>query len=88
MGLGLLIFDAYRPYHVTQLMWKKIGDPRYVADPSKGSGHNRGIAIDLTLIKLRDKEPLPMPTGFDNFSDIILSLPFIKPATVKLRIDF
>lgn len=69
MGLGISIFDAYRPYHITFLMWQKIGDPRYVADPSKGSGHNRGIAIDLTLMKLSDKEPLPMPTDFDNFSD-------------------
>ena len=69
MGLGISIFDAYRPYHITQLMWQKIGDPRYVADPSKGSGHNRGIAVDLTLMKLGDKTTLSMPTGFDNFSD-------------------
>ncbi len=69
MGLGLLIFDAYRPYYVTKLMWEKIGDPRYVADPSKGSGHNRGISVDLTLTIYGDNKPLPMPTGFDNFSD-------------------
>ncbi|MFS8082763.1 MAG: M15 family metallopeptidase [Ginsengibacter sp.] len=69
IGKGLLIFDAYRPYEVTKLMWQKIGDPRYVADPSKGSGHNRGIAVDLTLTLYGDNKPLPMPTGFDNFSD-------------------
>ena len=69
MGLGISIFDAYRPYHITQLMWQKIGDPRYVADPSKGSGHNRGISVDLTLMKLSNKAPLSMPTEFDNFSD-------------------
>ena len=69
IGLGLLVFDAYRPYAVTKLMWQKIGDPRYVADPSKGSGHNRGIAVDLTLTLYGDDKPLPMPTGFDNFSD-------------------
>ena len=69
IGLGLLIFDAYRPYAVTKLMWQKIGDPRYVANPSKGSGHNRGIAVDLTLTLYGDNKPLSMPTEFDNFSD-------------------
>src|SRR3954454_4167308 len=51
-GLGLKIFDAYRPYHATKLMWKMVHDERYVANPSKGSGHNRGLAVDLTLIDL------------------------------------
>ena len=50
-------------------MWEPIKDERYVADPKKGSGHNRGIAVDLTLINLKTKEELPMGTGFDNFSD-------------------
>lgn len=68
-GLGIKIWDAYRPYAVTELMWEKIGDPRYVADPSKGSGHNRGVSVDLTLINLSTGEELKMPTGFDNFSD-------------------
>ena len=69
LGLGLKIFDAYRPYSVTEKMWEPIKDDRYVADPKKGSGHNRGIAVDLTLINLKTKEALPMGTGFDNFSD-------------------
>jgi D-alanyl-D-alanine dipeptidase len=68
-GLGIKIWDAYRPYAVTKLMWEKIGDPRYVADPAKGSGHNRGVSVDLTLINLSTGKELPMPTGFDNFSD-------------------
>lgn len=68
-GMGIKIWDAYRPYAVTELMWRKIGDPRYVADPAKGSGHNRGVAVDLTLINLSTGKELPMPTGFDNFSD-------------------
>lgn len=68
-GLGIKIWDAYRPYAVTQLMWEKIKDPRYVADPSKGSGHNRGVSVDLTLINVNSGEELKMPTGFDNFSD-------------------
>ena len=44
-------------------------DDRYAADPKKGSGHNRGIAVDLTIINLKNKEELDMGTGFDNFSD-------------------
>ncbi|NDF98501.1 MAG: peptidase M15 [Chitinophagia bacterium] len=68
-GLGLKIFDAYRPYAVTEKFWKLIGDERYVAHPAKGSGHNRGIAVDLTLIELKTKKELDMGTGFDNFTD-------------------
>ena len=66
---GLKIFDAYRPYSVTEKMWEPIKDERYVANPKNGSGHNRGIAVDVTLINLLTKEELPMGTGFDNFSD-------------------
>src|SRR6476620_7191151 len=51
-GLGLKIFDAYRPYHATVLMWNLVHDERYVANPAKGSGHNRGLSVDLTLIDL------------------------------------
>lgn len=85
MGLGISIFDAYRPYNVTKLMWQKIGDSRYVADPSKGSAHNRGIAVDLTLMKLEDKVILPMPTDFDNFSDTAHSGFEDLPDSIKLN---
>lgn len=68
-NLNLKIFDAYRPYSVTEEMWEKVKDDRYAADPSKGSGHNRGAAVDLTLIDLKTGKELPMGTGFDNFSD-------------------
>ncbi len=67
--LGLKIFDAYRPWSVTVAMWQAVPDDRYAADPSEGSGHNRGIAIDLTLIDERTHQELPMGTGFDSFSD-------------------
>ena len=69
MNLGIKIFDAYRPYSVTEKMWEKVKDNRYAADPAKGSGHNRGVSVDLTLIDWVTKKELPMPTGFDNFSD-------------------
>jgi zinc D-Ala-D-Ala dipeptidase len=68
-NLTIKIFDAYRPYSVTEEMWGTVKDDRYAADPSKGSGHNRGIAVDLTLINLHTKQELPMGTDFDNFSD-------------------
>jgi D-alanyl-D-alanine dipeptidase len=68
-GLGLKIFDAYRPYSVTKKFWELIHDERYVANPAKGSGHNRGIAIDLTIVDLKTGNELDMGTGFDNFTD-------------------
>lgn len=68
-GLGLKIFDAYRPYSVTVKFWELVKDERYVANPAKGSGHNRGIAIDLTIVNLQTGEELSMGTGFDNFTD-------------------
>lgn len=68
-GLALKIFDAYRPYSVTEKMWEPIQDERYVADPKKGSGHNRGGAVDLTIVDLKTNKELPMGTDFDNFTD-------------------
>ena len=68
-GLGLKIFDAYRPYSVTVKFWELIKDERYVANPSKGSGHNRGLAVDLTIIDLKTGKELEMGTDFDNFTD-------------------
>lgn len=67
-GLALKIFDAYRPYSVTERMWEPIKNPDYVADPAKGSRHNRGAAVDLTLIDLRTGKELPMPTPYDDFT--------------------
>jgi zinc D-Ala-D-Ala dipeptidase len=67
-GLGLKIFDGYRPYRVTVRMWKPIRNPDFVADPAKGSRHNRGAAVDLTLIDLHTGRELPMPTGYDDFT--------------------
>jgi zinc D-Ala-D-Ala dipeptidase len=67
-GLGLKLFDGYRPYRVTVRMWKPIRNPDFVADPAKGSRHNRGAAVDLTLIDLRTGHELPMPTGYDDFT--------------------
>jgi D-alanyl-D-alanine dipeptidase len=67
-NLGLKIFDAYRPYGITEKMWspKNVG---FVADPAKGSKHNRGAAVDLTLIDLRTGQELEMPSAYDEFTD-------------------
>jgi len=67
-GLGLKVFDAYRPYEVTKKIWEPYKNPDYVADPAKGSRHNRGCAVDLTLVD-KDGEELLMPTGFDEFTE-------------------
>ncbi len=67
-GLGLKIFDAYRPLSVQKKLWQAKPDPRYVADPAKGSRHNRGSAVDVTLVDRAGQE-LPMPTEFDEFSE-------------------
>jgi D-alanyl-D-alanine dipeptidase len=67
-GLGLKLYDGYRPYRVTVQMWKPIRNPDFVADPAKGSRHNRGAAVDLTLIDLRTGNEIPMPTGYDAFT--------------------
>lgn len=68
-GYGIKVFDAYRPWSATKEMWDLVKDERYVADPSKGSNHNRGLAIDLTIVRLNGGAELNMGTGFDNFTD-------------------
>lgn len=68
-GFLLKIWDAYRPYSVTVKMWEPIKDDRYVADPKVGSGHNRGTAVDLTIIDMKTGKELNMGTGYDNFTD-------------------
>jgi zinc D-Ala-D-Ala dipeptidase len=67
-GLRLKVFDCYRPLAVQRKMWALVPDERYVADPAKGSRHNRGAAVDLTLVRA-DGSELPMPTGYDDFSE-------------------
>lgn len=68
-GLGLKIYDAYRPYAVTVKFWELVKDERYVAHPKNGSGHNRGVAVDLTIIDSKTGKEINMGTGFDNFTD-------------------
>ncbi len=67
-GLGLKVFDGYRPLSVQWKFWDLVPDSRYVADPHIGSRHNRGYAVDVTLVDQNGKD-LPMPTGYDDFSE-------------------
>lgn len=66
--MGLKIWDAYRPASVQKSMWEILPDSNYVAIPGKGSNHNKGCAVDVTLVDLDGKE-LQMPTVFDDFSE-------------------
>jgi D-alanyl-D-alanine dipeptidase len=65
-GLGLKIFDAYRPLSAQWELWKAVPNPIFVADPRKGSKHNRGAAVDVTLVDSLGNE-LQMPTQYDEF---------------------
>jgi len=67
MNLGLKVWDCYRPLAVQQTLWTILPDERYVANPKKGSRHNRASSVDVTLVDSKAKE-LRMPTGFDDFS--------------------
>ena len=71
-GFGLTIYDAYRPWRITKKLWDAtpIGPKKeYVANPKRGSKHNRGCAVDLTLHDLQTGQLVEMPTEFDDFSE-------------------
>jgi D-alanyl-D-alanine dipeptidase len=85
LGFGLLIHDSYRPWYVTKMFWE--GTPAekriFVADPSQGSRHNRGCAVDLTLYELKTGEPIRMTGGYDEMSE--RSYPFYPGGTSSQR---
>jgi zinc D-Ala-D-Ala dipeptidase len=64
-GVGLKIYDGYRPYSVTVQMYDMLPDTVYMGLPWQGSKHNRGVALDLTLVDLKTGNELRMPTPFD-----------------------
>lgn len=71
MGYGLLIHDAYRPWYVTKVFWDATPQDKkiFVADPSQGSRHNRGSAVDLTLYDLKTGTPVEMVGTYDETTD-------------------
>jgi D-alanyl-D-alanine dipeptidase len=70
-GLGIVVFDGYRPWAVTKKFWDETPpvQRKFVANPRKGSKHNRGCAVDLTLFDRATGKEVPMPSGYDDFSD-------------------
>ena len=70
-GYGLLIHDAYRPWWVTKLFWDATPTDKrdFVADPAKGSRHNRACAVDLTLYRLSDGRAVEMPSLYDEMTE-------------------
>jgi len=66
-GLGIKIYDGYRPRAVQYLMFEIFPNPTYVADPNSGSIHNRGGAVDVSIIDMATGQEIPMPTEFDWF---------------------
>lgn len=70
-GLGLVVFDGYRPWAITKLFWEVTPEEKrkFVANPEKGSKHNRGCAVDLSVFDLKTGDLLPMPSGYDEFTE-------------------
>lgn len=68
LGYRIKVFDAYRPYSAQQVLWDAAEDKSYLANPKKGSIHNRGAAVDVTLVDENGNE-LDMPSGYDEFSE-------------------
>ncbi len=70
-GLGLMIFDGYRPWTITKLFWEATPEDKrkFVANPAIGSRHNRGCAVDLSIYDLKTKKLLKMPSDFDEFTE-------------------
>jgi D-alanyl-D-alanine dipeptidase len=70
-GYGLLIHDAYRPWYITKIFWDATPPDKhdFVANPADGSRHNRGCAVDLTLYRISDGQPVDMPSVYDEMSE-------------------
>lgn len=70
-GLGLVIFDGYRPWSITKLFWEVTSEDKrkFVANPAKGSKHNRGCAVDLSVFDLKTGQLIDMPSGYDEFTE-------------------
>jgi CubicO group peptidase (beta-lactamase class C family)/D-alanyl-D-alanine dipeptidase len=87
LGYGLLIHDAYRPWYVTRMFWDAVPDADhiFVADPSQGSRHNRGCAVDLTVFDLKTGAEVPMVSGYDEMTE--RAYPFYPGGTALERWD-
>ncbi len=86
-GLGIKVFDAYRPYKATVKFYEVYHDTTYVASPYKGSRHNRGCAIDMTIFNLKTGKELKMPTGYDSFQKAAWPSTPVKDPEIKRNRD-
>ena len=90
-NLGLRVYDAYRPYTITIKFYEIYKDTNFVAAPWLGSRHNRGCAVDVSLIDLSTQQEIPMPTEYDDFTakakPDYADLPDSVKANRKLLID-
>ncbi len=86
-GVGIKIYDAYRPYSATVKFYEVYRDTTYVASPYKGSRHNRGCAIDMTLVDLKTGEELKMPTEYDSFKKEAWPTTPVKDPVIKKNRD-
>ena len=87
LGYGIKIYDAYRPYSATVKFYELMkGDTTYVASPYKGSRHNRGCALDMTIVDLKTKQELKMPSDYDAMQkESWPSTPVLDPTVRKNR---
>lgn len=84
-GYGIIVFDGYRPWSVTKMFWEltRPEHREFVADPAKGSRHNRGCAVDVTLYDLTTGKPVAMTGEYDEWSE--RSYPDYKGGTEEQR---
>ncbi|MEQ9453993.1 MAG: M15 family metallopeptidase [Phycisphaeraceae bacterium] len=70
-NFGVIVHDAYRPWHLTYVFWHVTAEEHhnFVANPARGSMHNRGLAVDLSLYDLKTNQPLAMPSEVDELSE-------------------
>ncbi len=86
-GVGIKIFDAYRPYKATVKFYEVYHDTTYVASPYRGSRHNRGCAIDMTIVDLKTGKEITMPTEFDSFKKEAWPYSPVKDPQIKKNRD-
>jgi D-alanyl-D-alanine dipeptidase len=84
-GYGLLVFDGYRPWAITKVFWDATpaSKKNFVANPAKGSRHNRGCAVDLSLFDLKTGKEIEMPSAYDEMTE--RAYPTYKGGTAEQR---
>jgi D-alanyl-D-alanine dipeptidase len=86
-GIGIKVFDAYRPYAATVKFYEVYHDTTYVASPYRGSRHNRGCAIDMTIVDLKTGKELEMSTEYDSFRKEAWPTTPVKDPVIKKNRD-